>query len=64
MLFQGIEVFVGTSMVWMELLVVLLVVNCITFHILMICSILLMLIFVYFVVLSLAMSIVEARCNK
>ena len=46
-LFQGMEVSFGLSMVSMELLDVVLVVNWIIFHILMICSILLMFIIVF-----------------
>ena len=64
MLFQGIEVSVGTSMVWIELLDALLVVNCITFYILMICYILLMFIIVFFAVLLFAMSIADALYNR
>ena len=64
MLFQGIKVSVGTSMVLMELLVVLLVVNCITFQILMICSILLIFIIVFLAVFLLVMSIADALCNR
>jgi len=64
MLFQGIEVSVGTSMVWMELLDVVLVVNWITFHIFMICSILLMFIIVFRAVLLLARSIADALCRR
>ena len=64
MLFQGIEVSVGKAMVLMELLVVLLVVNCITFQILMICSILLMFIIVFLAVLLLVTSIADALCNR
>ena len=64
MLFQGIEVSVGTSMVWMELLDFVLVVNWITFLILMICSILLMFIIVFRAVVLLAMSIAVALCRR
>ena len=62
MLFQSIEVSVGTLIVWMELLDFLLVVNCITFHILMICSILLMFLIVFLAVLLFAISIADALC--
>ena len=59
MLSQGMEESVGISMVWIELFVLLLVVNQITFHIFIICSILLMLVIVFLAALLLAISIAE-----
>ena len=60
MLFQGIEESVEILMVWIELFVLLLVVNWITFHIFMICYILFMLVIVFFAALLLALSIADA----
>ena len=60
MLFQGIDVSVGTSMVWMELFDFILVVYWITLHILMICSILLIFMIVFRAVVLLETSIAEA----
>ena len=64
MLFQGMEESDGMSMVWIELFVLLLVVNWITFHIFIMCSILLMLVIVFLAALLLVISIADALWVK